>query len=303
MLNSTMLNWNITQNEESEPMLVHLGRKIPLAPTSYLRQLLRSGRVNINNTPATENHLVRPGDSISLPESRKLAELVEQCRRLPEILFESEWLLVVRKPVGLATHAGKGHEEDNLATRVTALLASRGDTFRSAPIHRLDRPTSGPVLFGKGQKAISELGRMMQESLVTKSYLALVQAGLPSHGELVSAVPGKGKWKPASTRFTRVEEHAGLALLELQLGTGRQHQIRRQLADAGYPVAGDSRYRGPQLDGLDHLFLHCQILSFTCPFSNRQISTEDPLPDDLTDFLAMRKFTIPPLPDAAGKSL
>jgi len=290
-----MINWNVTPADERAPLLEYLRRKLPLAPASYLRQLIRSGRVCVNSLVADEEYPVQPDDTVSLPESRKLAELIERCRHLPELLYESEMLLVVRKPAGLASHAGKGHEEDNLAARVGTLLAGRGDTFRSAPIHRLDRPTSGPVLFGKGQKAISELGKMMQEGTVTKRYLALVRSGLPPRGELLSAVPGKGKWKPASTCFSLIEQQAGLALLELQLGTGRQHQIRRQLADAGYPVAGDSRYRGPQYTGLDRLFLHCHSLSFTCPFSAQTITVEDPLPDDLSHFLAGHGFASPSL--------
>jgi len=288
-----MLNWIVIQTEERAPLLDYLRRKLPLAPVSYLRQLIRSGKVSVNRLVADENQPVQPDDTISLPESRKLAELAERCRRLPEILYESDMLLVVRKPAGLASHSGKGHEEDNLVTRVSDLLAGRGDTFRSAPIHRLDRPTSGPVLFGKGQKAISELGKLMQGETVEKKYLTLVRSGLPPRGELLSAVPGKGKWKSASTCFTQIEQQADLTLLELQLGTGRQHQIRRQLADAGHPVAGDSRYRGPQFAGLDRLFLHCHALSITCPFSNQLVTVKDPLPGDLALFLAGHGFGYP----------
>lgn len=277
-------------SEHADGMTVEefLHQQIPAASRGYLRQLLKKGKVRCDAAVLNAADLVSTGTTISLPGSQRLQELLlapEQPRVKLDILYESREILIVNKPAGLAIHNSQGHERDNLNARVATFLQQRGDKFRAAPVQRLDLETSGPVLFGKGKKSCSELGKLFMAGEVAKTYLALVSGKLQGRGELVSDIPAKGKTKVARTTYQAVISNEAASLLEIQLHTGRQHQIRRQLADAGHPLYGDRRYHGPTPRKLSRLFLHCRRLAFVDPFSREKIEVNCPLPKELVRFL------------------
>jgi len=265
-------------------VLEFLQRKIPASPAGYLRQILKKGRVTRLGTVLAAEDLLVSGDPVLLPDSGRLQELmavvVDQTSAV-EILYESRELLVANKPSGLAVHSSVGHEADNLTARVAALLAERGDRFSVAPVHRLDLETSGPVMFGKGKQACSRLGALFVKNEIEKCYLALVAGKTPGSGVLHSTLIAKGKEKEASSAFLARYRSETASLLEVRLFTGRQHQIRRQLAALGHPLFGDSRYGGPTPAGIDRLFLHCSRLAFVDPFCGGAMTIEAGLPDDL----------------------
>ncbi len=287
-----MRSLTVKKSEENSSLFDYLQRRMALAPAAYLRQLLKSGKIRCNGVQVGATHRLQDQDIITLPESKKTLEFLSGSEKLPLVLYESDHVLVVHKPAGLATHSSQEHETDNLTLRVATLMNLQAKKFTTAPVHRLDLPTSGPIIFGKGRKAISELGKMMQSQQVQKNYIALTSTGLPESGILSGQIPSKGKTKHAETRFRVIEQQKGLALLELELDTGRQHQIRMQLSEAGHPVAGDTRYRGMQtLEGLNQLFLHCCQLTFIDPFSGQAVNILDPLPAALAHVLLAHGFS------------
>lgn len=288
-----MIKWSVEKSEENLPLIGYLQRKIAPAPPAYLRQLIRGKKVLCNGSVVVGEQILQIGDEISVAESKRLLELLSEEQQQPKLLFESDEIMIVHKPSGLAIHSSERHEQDNLVDRVKVKMAAAGKKFKIAAIHRLDLPTSGPVIFGKGQKAISALGTMMQENQIRKKYLALVRAGLPANGLLSTHVASKGKVKHAETRYHTLEQNSELALLELELETGRQHQIRKQLATKKHPVVGDTRYRGLTLQGLERMFLHCHFLEFTDPFTSQTIIINDTLPTTLADFLVTIGFAFP----------
>jgi RluA family pseudouridine synthase len=265
-----------------------LRQHIPAAPAGYLRQLFKKGKISSANKIVAAADPLSAGDKIALPNSQRLQELLfapQKSQLKLDILYESREILIVDKPAGLAIHKGKGHERDNLTDRVAAFLENRGDKFQVAPVQRLDLETSGPVLFGKGKKSCAELGKLFMQGEVTKTYLALVSGKLLGRGDLLSDIPAKGKLKTACTSYQTLVSSEAASLLEIHLHTGRQHQIRRQLADAGHPLYGDRRYRGPCPRKLPRLFLHCRQLAFSDPFSQQRVEVNCPLPKDLSRFL------------------
>ncbi len=283
-----MPEYIVTASEVDLSVEQFLSQRIPAAPPAYLRQLLKKGKVVCNKIALQEGALVATDAVITLPESKRLAEFVANKQIVKptiDILHESHEIMIVYKPAGLAIHNGKGHERDNLTTRVGDFLIGRGDKYMAAPIQRLDLETSGPVLFGKGRKGCSELGKLFMSGNVTKTYLALVGGKLLGRGELVSEIPAKGKLKVASTNYQALVGSDTASLLEIQLQTGRQHQIRRQLSDAGHPLFGDRRYRGSCPRKLSRLFLHCRRLAFVDPFTKQQVDINCPLPKELARFL------------------
>ncbi len=272
-----------------------LQQHIPAAPVAYLRQLFKKGKIRSADKNMAADDCLTVGIKISLPNSGRIQELLlnlQDSSPQLDILYESREILIINKPAGLAIHKGKGHERDNLTDRVTAFLLDRGDKFQVAPVQRLDLETSGPVLFGKGKKSCAELGKLFMQGEVKKTYLALVDGKLLGRGDLLSDIPAKGKLKTARTSYQTLISTDTASLLEIQLHTGRQHQIRRQLADAGHPLYGDRRYKGPCPRKLPRLFLHCRNLAFIDPFSHQQIRVDCPLPKDLSRFLPQLEIKI-----------
>jgi RluA family pseudouridine synthase len=283
-----MPEFTVTPQEAGQSIEAWLQSRIPAAPTGYLHQLIKKGRVSNKRGKLESFSLVSGGETIFLPDSQRLLALMAEAAEVPsgvEILFESRAILIVNKPAGLAVHSSKGHEQDNLTDRIKALLAARREQFQIAPIQRLDLETSGPVLFGKGKKSCSELGKLFMRGEAGKTYLALVSGTLTGSSTLESTIPSKGKEKAAVTRYRALESSNNATLLEIELVTGRQHQIRRQLAEIGHPLYGDRRYRGPCPSQLERIFLHCRRLTFVDPLSEEAIDIKAPLPEDLMSFL------------------
>ncbi|MFA5517067.1 MAG: RluA family pseudouridine synthase [Desulfuromonadales bacterium] len=280
-----MIEIRIT-TEGEQAALESLALHIPAAPTGYLRQLLLKGKVRREGIALTEAEPVRQGDRLFLSDSRRLQELLAASAAKPHILFESREILIVDKPAGLAIHRGQGHD-DNLTDRLQETIRQRKEKYLLAPVHRLDAATSGAVIFGKGRQATAALGKVFMAGQVEKIYLALAAGRLPETGQLAAPVPAKGKWKAALTKYRRLAIHGDFSLLQLALHSGRTHQIRRQFADIGHPLAGDRRYRGPQPPGLERLFLHCRYLALQNPFDGSALAIECPLPAALSAFLAI----------------
>ena len=278
-----MIEWQVFPTDEKNP-LEFLANRLPGAPRSYLRQLLRKGRVRCDGGPLDENAGLCPGERVILPESARLRQLLA-LPPTPVILYETREMLIVEKPAGLAVHGSKGHEQDHLLGRIQALLQERRAPYSVAPVHRLDLETSGPILFAKGRQAAGRLGQLFMDGAAGKSYLALVAGKLAGAGRLESPVRAKGKLKAAATDYETLAEISVFTLVELELLSGRTHQIRQQLAAAGHPLCGDRRYGGPTPPGLKRLFLHCRKLALPDPFDGPDVLVESPLPGELAQFL------------------
>ncbi len=290
-----MPNLTVSKNSPAITIDEFLTRTIPNAPAGYLHQLLKKGRIKKADQSLKSGDLVEPGDCIHLPESERILELLKDSGErftAPEILFENREIIIVNKPSGLAIHASKGHEKINLTDQIGDYFSLRKENFQVSPIQRLDLETSGPVLFGKGRKSCSEMGKLFMSGEVTKVYLALVAGKIDKKGTLISDLEAKGKIKQAVSHYQTISTNKTASLLEVRLETGRQHQIRRQFAEIGHPLFGDQRYRGPCPEALPRLFLHCSRLAFTNPFNGEQIDISCPLPDQLLTFLQTLKLQL-----------
>ena len=288
-----MITIELTEQDAGQAILNILQQHIPAAPQSYLRQLLRRGKVCSDGIALDEESCLHGHETLQLPDSGRLRELCDSPLPKVTILLETEGFLAVFKPAGLAIHSSVNHTEDNLTDRVRAIIHHRKALYQVAPAHRLDIGTSGPVLFGKGRKSTAELGRLLQAGQIKKTYLALVHGMPPESGTLTTEVQVQDKIKEAATRF-RVRGRCGhSALLEIELLSGRKHQIRQQCSDAGWPVYGDSRYSGPALAGLDRLFLHCWQLSWPTEGASSKFCVSSPLPGDLRTILRTMHIDLP----------
>jgi 23S rRNA pseudouridine955/2504/2580 synthase len=281
-----MWRWQISEFENGQLLIDALHLRVPAAPRAFLLQTIRKGRLRCAGQALAADLPVSTGLCLTVQTSARFEELAGLGGVPPQdLLYEDQHALVVHKPAGLAMHLTPGHE-DNLADRVARFFALRHAPHRVAPVHRLDVGTSGPVLFGKGRWAVGQYGRLLMDRRFSKHYLVVVAGSVPSQGRLTSPIAEGELLKPALTRYRCLAAAGPYSLLDLDLVTGRQHQARRQLAAAGWPIVGDRRYGGPSWPGLDHPFLHCHRLCFPALATQQLRQVDAPLPARLAGILA-----------------
>ncbi len=273
---------------------------------SYVQRLISDGRLTVSDEPLKANSIVGPGTELRLdvPEAVAL-DLTPAPEIAFDIVYEDDDLLIIDKPSGLVVHPAPGHANDTL---VNALLA-HGDGHawggiagvqRPGIVHRLDRDTSGLLMVARHDLAQASLMAQLKARRIKKTYLALVQGSVSAAVGRIEAPIGRDPkhrtrmavvkdGRPSVTGYRVRERFMAWTLLELDLVTGRTHQIRVHLQAIGHPVAGDPIYgtgtsrRGP--DGLERLFLHAWRLELTSPSGGQLIRATAPLPPALESVL------------------
>lgn len=207
------------------------------------------------------------------------------------VLYRSDTLIAVDKPQGIIVH-GDGTGAPTLTDAVRDLLLAEGtDASQSAArdlqcLQRLDRDTSGIVLFSLSKQTQGAYDRLIAEHAVEKHYRALVEGRLPKAAQTYTWPIGRDRHdarkmrvsrsgKVATTHVRRLEQYASAALLDVRIETGRKHQIRVHLSHAGHPIVGDNLYGRPHPKGL---MLHAAKLSFRDPVTGESVEICSPLP-------------------------
>lgn len=246
---------------------------------SLAHEQIKHGQIQVNGQVKKAKYAVKEGDLISyeLPEPELIEYVAED---LPlEIVYEDQDVAVVNKPQGMVVHPSAGHTSGTL---VNALLYHIKDlsgingVLRPGIVHRIDKDTSGLLMIAKNDQAHLALAEELKDKKSLRKYWAIVHGNLPNDRGVIEAPIGRSdkdrkkqavtaKGKPALTRFQVLERFCDYSLVELQLDTGRTHQIRVHMAYIGHPVAGDAAY-GPKktLKGRGQ-FLHARTLGFTHP--------------------------------------
>jgi len=268
---------------------------------SYVQRLISAGRLTHDGVALKANSLVGAGDVLDLdvPPAVRLDVAGEAIPLV--IAYEDADLLVVNKPHGLVVHPSPGHDSGTL---VNALLGrAEGAEYggiagvrRPGIVHRLDRDTSGLLIVAKTDMAQASLMAQLKARRVKKTYLALVQGSVAAAVGRIEAPIGRdpklrtrmavvNDGRASTTGYRVRERFAGWTLLEVDLITGRTHQIRVHLEAIGHPIGGDPVYgtgtsrRGP--DGLERLFLHAWRLEFTSPSRGDLVRVTAELPAEL----------------------
>jgi 23S rRNA pseudouridine1911/1915/1917 synthase len=228
------------------------------------------------------------------------------------VRYEDDDLIVVDKPAGLVVHPGAGRIAGTLAAGLMHRypdLVGVGQEGRWGIVHRLDQGTSGLMVVARNQDTYAKLASDMAARRIHRSYLCLVH-GVPSMPTgTVDAPIGRdpqhptrkkvvADGRPARTHYRVVSEHGVAALLEVELETGRTHQIRVHLAAIGHPVVGDRAYsRRVDPVAVTRIFLHAARLQFVHPRTGEEIVVESPLPEDLSASLTELVSLYPTAPD------
>lgn len=297
----------VDERGDGQRMDNFLLRELKGVPRALVYRLLRKGEVRVNKGRAKAGRRLVAGDVVRIPPLRQ--ELRSQLgkpppRRIEEveksILYEDSSILILNKESGLAVHGGSGVSFG----AIELLRSSRPQQKALELVHRLDRDTSGCLMLAKRRSALRRLHELQREGRVRKRYLALlkgrwkddravVKAPLKKNtlrsGERIVTVSRDGK--PAHTQFRVVRRFAEATLVEVELRTGRTHQIRVHAAHLGTPILGDTKYGDDKVNrdyrslGLRRLFLHAASLRFPWPDHETPCVFEAPLPRDLERLL------------------
>ena len=263
-------------------------------PRSLVYRLVRTGQVRVNGSRAKPMQKLKEGDDVRLPPVQsggsgpvKLPEGLEAQIR-DRILHADNDLVVLDKPSGLAVHGGSG-----LHFGLVHVLEKIHPGAR--PAHRLDRGTSGILVSGRNRRALKALEEAFRGGRVEKRYLVLLAGRLPEDRMMVDAPlkkirDGSGQGRvivdpagdTARSTFQVLSRPAGHTFAEVQIETGRTHQIRVHAQHLGYPVVGDELYNADPAAGQSRLFLHCHYLRLPWP-EDRVFDA--PLPDELKECL------------------
>lgn len=276
-------------------------------PKSMIYRIVRKGEVRVNRGRVAINYRIQAGDEVRIPPVRRettpaspdAAKIPSKLREQIEnsIIHEDKRLLVINKPAGIAVHGGSGIRQGVIEI-LRALHPAGGELEL---VHRLDRETSGCLMITKRRSALRTLHELIRQDAVTKRYLALVKGAWPESaksvdvpllkntlksGERIVTVDAAGK--PSRTDVRIVERFDDFAtLLELELRTGRTHQIRVHTQYSGHPIACDGKYGDTEFNqkmrksGLSQMFLHARELAFRWPENGERCHYVAPLPDAL----------------------
>jgi 23S rRNA pseudouridine1911/1915/1917 synthase len=274
-------------------------------PRRRVRALVAGGRLWLNGRAtrvlSRQLHLADVLDVV--PEGEALAPPPPAPPDLP-IVYEDGWLVAADKAAGLTTQPPRRRAPGELTAheRVLLQLAAReGKRVEVMLFHRLDRLTTGVLVFARQRDAARALAKIWSSGAVHKQYLALVRGGPGKGPRRISGaiasdplVPGRFRvarnGKPAATEVRLLARLAELSLVEVRPLTGRTHQVRVHLAEAGFPVAGDALYGGA--GGVPRPFLHAWRLTFPHPRTGVRLRLEAPVPADMKGFLAGRGVAV-----------
>jgi 23S rRNA pseudouridine955/2504/2580 synthase len=272
-------------------------------PRAHVFRVIRKGEVRINGKRAKPETRLQASDIVRVPPVR-VGEAAPPRRAPPSmvesvtgaIVFEDPKLLVIDKPAGVAVHGGSGVSFGV----IEALRAARPDEELEL-VHRIDRDTSGVLMVARKRSTLRTLHALLRDGQVEKRYLALVKGkwelgqkriDVPLRTDIrvggERTVKADASGKEAASVFKPIQFFGKRAtLVEVELETGRTHQIRVHAAHAGHPLAGDEKYGDADFNekmkslGLARMFLHAHQVSFVWPDSGTEFSVNTPLPKEL----------------------
>jgi len=288
-----MLEIVVPAGEGAKKLENFLKKKFPIG---YVRKLFRKNGIRLNGQRAKPDNALRAGDRIQLyiPFELQASKPAHSSSHRPvEIIHEDESLLVIDKPAGLAVTEGKTVSKlESLAGFIERKYQER--KVRPKLAHRLDKDTSGLIVFAKNESALAELESQFENGNVAKEYLCLVVGRVPNiEGKIDFPLPGRdGHLVRALTRYRIVKRFSETTLVRVNIETGRLHQIRLHFAKLGYPVVLDDQHgdfnfnkRFRKAYGLKRQFLHAAKLAVD--FNGKRHHWTAPLAEDLEKTLEL----------------
>ena len=310
----------IVCEKRQEPMRVDKFLMIRLegATRNKIQQGLEDGYVTVNGGIVKSNYKIRPGDEIVVYETRAVQSLDVVPEEMPlNITYEDDSILIINKPDGMVVHPGSGNYSGTLVNGLSFYLKTdETDLPRIGLVHRIDKDTTGLLLIAKTEEAMSMLAAQFKKHTVHRRYIALVWGDLPDDEgtviahigrhqrfrKIMDAYPEGEQGKEAITHYKVLERFGYVTLIQLQLETGRTHQIRVHMQHIGHPLFNDATYGGNRIvkgtvftkykQFVENCFeimprhaLHAKELGFTHPETKEWIQFDSELPKDMKDVI------------------
>jgi 23S rRNA pseudouridine1911/1915/1917 synthase len=333
----------VEESDAGQRLDRYLALQVPELSRTRIQELIETGLVLVDGKPSKGAHRLRAGQRIAV-EARARPPMRAEAESIPlDILFEDDDVIVVNKAAGMTVHAGAGNTRGTLVNALLGLgqtLSRGGDALRPGIVHRLDKETSGVILVAKNDFAHAKISEAFRQRVVKKTYIALVEGLLQEKQGRIELAIGRdlhrrtrmavyrekpmrtpharalgdqalhdsglvGNAREARTDWRTLAEVDGTTLVEVQLHTGRTHQIRVHFSAIAHPVVGDTLYgaaseirmdagtgRGASkerervtMPALGRNFLHAARLGFLQPRSGAWIEVRAPLPEKLHEFV------------------
>lgn len=324
--NSSLI-FSPTTEETGKRLDAFLAEKVEDWSRARLQKLIDDGDVAINGKPAKSSYKLRSNDLIEVELTETVVEKFEPENIPLDIVYEDDFLIIINKPAGLVVHPGAGIASGTMANAIAYHLGLRtadfglesGTTEQSkiqnlkskiGIVHRLDKNTSGLIVVAKTETVHDFLSKQFRKREVFKSYLALAHGRIETQLGKIEAAMGRDPrqrtkmalvkgGREALTLWKVRARYEKFTLLDVEIKTGRTHQIRVHLASIKHPVVGDETYNAgrdktvnnPQIrqaiENLNRFFLHAEKLSFIHPQSGEKMNFTAPLPRELRDFLEL----------------
>jgi RluA family pseudouridine synthase len=275
-----MISRTVTPSESGKRLHRYVRILMPNYPLGQIYKMIEQGKVRVNGKRKKDNYELSAGDELTIMvdeetyrqsagEEKKLKFIGVKTNI--DVVYEDDALLIVNKPAGLLTHPDQMEQKDTLITMVHAYLYRKdqldSQLFLPAAANRLDRNTSGLVLVGKTAGMLHQLNQWVQKRQIGKYYVTLVQGKLTGKGTIDAAlsrdmksnrtrVSDSDTAKEAVTHYEALTSANGYTLVEVDLESGRTHQIRSHFQSIGHPVLGDVKYGGRPYEGVNHQLLH-----------------------------------------------
>ncbi|MGA2781246.1 MAG: RluA family pseudouridine synthase [Smithella sp.] len=325
---STEIRFTISKSQCGQRLDIFLAQSDAAISRSHVKCVIEEGDVLVNGKEPKVSQKLKEGDVIILTQ-RPPQEATALPQDMPlNIVYEDEAIIVINKPAGMVVHPAPGNPDKTL---VNALLfhchdlSGIGGVLRPGIVHRLDKDTSGLIVAAKSDEAHHHLSAQFEKHDVHKKYLALVWGDVKgNHGEIVESVgrhpvnrkkmSTKSKHGKGALTLWKVRERYGVAtLLEVEIKTGRTHQIRVHLSDRGYPVIGDTVYGNSakiravadpmlkaRLKEFNRQALHAAYLSFIHPLKGERMVYTADMPQDMSDLCAHLRLNVKSVDSVTG---
>lgn len=266
-----------------------------------IQRLIETGKILVNGKKVKASYKVQVNDKITM-EEEKAVEIELKAQDIPvEIIYEDRDIIVVNKPKGMVVHPANGNPDGTLVNAIMAIckdsLSGIGGEIRPGIVHRLDKDTSGILIVAKNDKAHINLSQQIKEHKVKKTYIALVKGIVKENNATINMPIGRSekdrkkmavtkKGKEAITHFKVLKRYDKYTLLEINIETGRTHQIRVHLSQIGYPIVGDEVYsKGKNEWNIKGQCLHAKSLDFKHPITNEDMHLEAKIPQYFEEIL------------------
>jgi 23S rRNA pseudouridine1911/1915/1917 synthase len=301
----------VAEEDEGKRLDAYLAERIDGWSRSRLQKLVDEGEVPVNHKIVKSSYRVETGDEIeveltALPSDSFLAQDIPL-----DIVYEDDDIAVINKAAGMVVHPGAGVHDGTMANALAfhfAKLATGGGVMRPGIVHRLDKDTSGLIVVAKNDAAHENLSAQFGEREVRKTYLALVHGVTAADGGRIEAAIGRDRQNRTRMAVVRSgrsavsiwkvrERFERFTLLDVEIKTGRTHQIRVHLASVKHPVVGDETYNNGRdktiaevkhrkaVSVMDRFFLHAERLGFFHPATKEWVKFVAPLPPELETML------------------